>query len=156
MPITREDAAMIARTYLGTKYVLGGYIKGAGVDCATLLACYLAECGFAKKEDFEDVGIYSHDWFCHSSEERYMLKLMRHAPRVLDTVCRGTVVALPGSLALFRVVNSKRFNHGCIITKWPMMIHAVSEGVREANATQHFLTSHMKMVIFDPWSKSND
>lgn len=155
MPISREEAIAIARTYLGTKYVLGGRIKGAGVDCATLLSGYLQECGFAKSEDFDGLPIYSHDWFCHTSNERYLLKLMRHAPKVLEAICRGTVDAKPGSLALFRCVRSRVFNHGGIVIKWPMMLHATHEGVKESNVTQHFLTSHMEMCIFDPWSQND-
>lgn len=153
MPVTREEAVAIAATFRGTPYVMGGYIKGAGVDCATLLACYLQECGFANQGDFGDVPIYHHDWFCHAANERYMLRLIRHAPKTLDTICRGTVDAQPGSMALFRSVGSRVFNHGGIITKWPMMLHATADGVRESNATQHFLTSHMEMCVFDPWSK---
>lgn len=149
MPVSREEAIVIGRSYLGTPYVLGGQVKGAGVDCATLIACFLRECGLAIEED---LGVYGHDWFCHAKDERYMMRLIRHAPKTLETICRGTVDAKPGSLALFRCVRSKLFNHGGIITKWPMMLHATSDGVKESNATQHFLTSHMEMSIFDPWS----
>lgn len=150
MPISREDAVSIARSWLNTPYVLGGRIKGAGCDCASIIAEYLIESGFSERED---LGLYSHDWFCHASSERYMLRLIRHAPKTLDTICRGGIAAEPGTLALFRCVGSRLFNHGGIVTKWPMMIHAMADGVKESNATQHFLTSHMEMSIFDPWSK---
>lgn len=129
-------------------------VKGAGVDCGTILALYLEECGFAKRSDFDDVGIFHHDWFHHAKSERYLLQLMRHAPKVLKTICRGRVNAEPGSLALFRVVGSKLFNHGGIVTKWPMMIHAEDPKVKEVNASTHWLTAHREVVIFDPWSKS--
>lgn len=128
---------------------MGGQVKGAGVDCASYIACYLRECGLAVDQD---LGVYSHDWFCHAKDERYMLRLIRYAPKTLDAICRGTVDALPGSLALFRCVRSRLFNHGGIITKWPMMLHATPDGVKESDATQHYLTSHMEMSIFDPWS----
>ena len=150
--ITRELAVEIASSFKGTPYVLGAAVKGAGVDCATLLRLYLQECGFAKSEDFADIGLYAGDWFCHANSERYLLQLMRHAPKVLDTICRGTVDAKPGSLVLFRVAGSKLFNHGGIITKWPFMLHATQEGVKESNATTYFMTSQREMAIFDPWS----
>lgn len=153
LPSSREESVIVARSFLKTPYVLGGRVKGAGVDCGTLLALWLQECGFAGEKDFDDVQIYHHDWFCHANSERYLLHLIRHAPKVLETICRGGVDALPGNLALFRSVGSKRFNHGGIVTRWPFMVHAVSDGVREQDATSHFLTSHMEMVIFDPWSK---
>lgn len=115
---------------------------------------YLVECGFANLDDFADVGVYHNDWFLHTSSERYFMRLMRAAPKVLDSICRMNVKAQPGSLALFRVVNSKLFNHGGIITKWPFMLHAHNGGVREINASTHWLTAHRQVAIFDPWSKS--
>jgi cell wall-associated NlpC family hydrolase len=117
------------------------------------LSCYLQETGFCGKEDFDDVGIYTHDWFQHARAERYLIRLMRHAPKVLDTICRfGSIDAKPGSLVLFRVVGSKLFNHGGIVIEWPMIIHAVDPKVKEANATTHWLTGRREMCIFDPWS----
>lgn len=150
--VTRQEAVKLAALFLKTPYVLGGRVKGAGVDCATLLALYLEECGFAQKNDFDDVGIYTGDWFQHARSERYLMRLIRHAPKVLDTICRGTVDAKPGSLVLFKVVRSRLFNHGGIITKWPFMIHAQDPCVKEVDATKFFLTSHREMAIFDPWS----
>lgn len=150
--LQRSEAVEIARSFLGTPYVLGGRVKGAGVDCATLLAAYLIEIGKCTPEDFDDVGIYSHDWFQHQSSERYMLRLMRSAPRVLEASCIGTVDAKPGSLALFKVVGSRVFNHGGIITKWPFMVHAADPCVKEINAVSHWLTARREVSIFDPWS----
>jgi cell wall-associated NlpC family hydrolase len=144
----RSDAVAIARTWLKTPYVLGGRIKGAGCDCATFLAEYLIECGFAERDS---LGVYSHDWFCHTRDERYMLRLIRHAPRTLSATCIGTIAAEPGSLALFKVAGSRVFNHGGIITKWPMILHATQDGVKESDATKYFLTSHRELAIFDPW-----
>jgi cell wall-associated NlpC family hydrolase len=150
--ISREAAVAVAASFLKTPYILGGRVKGAGVDCGTLLALYLQECGFCKKGDFDDVGIYHHDWFQHDRTERYLLRLMRHAPKILDTICRGTVDAKPGTLALFRVVGSKIFNHGGIITHWPFMINAIQPCVKEINCVNHWLTGQREMVLFDPWS----
>lgn len=140
----------MARTFLETPYVLGGRVKGAGVDCATLIGCYLEECGFCNREE---LGVYGHDWFCHATDERYMLRLIRHAPRTLDAICQGTVDAKPGSLVLFKVAESRLFNHGGIITNWPLIIHAQDPCVKEVDATKFFLTSHREMSIFDPWSR---
>jgi cell wall-associated NlpC family hydrolase len=148
---TREESVRIARSWLRTPYVLGGRVKGAGCDCATLLAEYLIEIGAATYEELEQLGFYSHDWFHHATSERYLLHLVRYAARVAEGVCRGTVNAAPGSLVLFRVAGSRVFNHGGIITAWPLMVHATSDGVREQSATDHWLTSHREMAIFDPW-----
>ena len=149
----RPAAVSIARTWLKTPYVLGGRVKGAGCDCGTLLAEYLIEIGAACKEDLQALGFYTHDWFCHTSNERYLAGLMRHARKTAETICRLGVEAAPGSLVLFRVARSKVFNHGGIVTAWPRMVHASSSGVAEQSAADHWLTGHREMAIFDPWGE---
>jgi len=147
----RPEAVQVARSWLGTPYVLGGRVRGAGCDCGTLLAEYLIGIGAASREELEDLGFYGHDWFCHATSERYLLRLLRHARLVAETVCRRGVTAQPGSLALFRVVGSKVYNHGAIITEWPRGIHATADKVREVNLADDRLTAYRSMDIFDPW-----
>lgn len=101
----------------------------------------------------EELGVYSHDWFCHATDERYMLRLIRHAPKTLEGKCRGGVSAEPGSLVLFKVANSRLYNHGGIITQWPFMVHAAGPCVKEQNCVTHWLTGFTEFAIFDPWSK---
>lgn len=144
----------MARRWKDTPYALGARVKGAGCDCATLLAEYLIEIGAATREDLEDLGFYSHDWFCHDSAERYLLRLMRHARLVAETICRGTPDAAPGNIVLFRTVGSKRFNHGAIVTKWPFGMHTVHPKTIESNLTSHPLTGHHEMAIFDPFGSN--
>jgi len=74
---------------------------------------------------------------------------------VAETVCRPGVIAQPGDLVLFRVVGSKRYNHGAIVTSWPRGIHAQHDGVREVNLAQHRLTAHRAMEVFDPFADRN-
>ena len=152
---TRAEAVEIAKSWLGTPYVLGGRIKGAGCDCATLLAEYLIEIGAAPRED---LGVYSHDWFCHASSERYLLGLLRHATATVEGVCRGTYRTEPGNVALFRVANSQRYNHGAVLLDWPFGIHACTENVQVINLAQHPMTSFQHMAIFEPkiWSAHAD
>jgi cell wall-associated NlpC family hydrolase len=149
--ISREEAVAVARSWVGTPYVLGGRIRGAGCDCATLLAEYAVGCGFAPREN---IALYSHDWFANTSEERYKFAMMRYAKPTIEAVCRGTVEAKPGCIALFKVVRARVYNHGAIITKWPMMIHAVTPEVAETNAVTNYMTSHREIVIFDPWEST--
>ena len=150
MALSREEAVQIARSWLLTPYVLGGRVKGAGCDCATLLAEYAIECGFAERES---LGLYSHDWFCNTTEDRYKYGLLRHARSTVEGICCGTPNAQPGCLALFKVARSKLYNHGGIITAWPKMIHAVDPHVIESDATKHYMTSFSEMMLFDPWEK---
>ena len=147
--LSRSEAVALARQWVGTPYVKGARVLGAGCDCATLLAEYLIAIGASQREG---LGVYSHDWFCHATEERYMFALMRHAAKTVETVAAGVPDAKPGDLVLFRVAKSRVFNHGAIVTSWPRMIHAVHPRVAEASAVQHPMTSHMQMAIFDPWS----
>ncbi len=147
----RSEAVAAARGWLGTPYVLGGRVRGAGCDCGTLLAEYLIEIGAATREELGELGLYSHDWFCHAERERYMLRLLRHARLTAETVCRGAAQAEPGDLVLFRVAGSRVFNHGAIVTAWPRGVHAESDGVREADLVRHPLTSFATMEIFSPF-----
>jgi cell wall-associated NlpC family hydrolase len=147
--MTREQAVAVARSFCGTPYVLGGHLKGAGVDCATLLAEYLIEIGASEREP---LSVYSHDWFHHASEERYKYALLKHARQVVETICRGTPETRPGDLVLFKVARSRIYNHGAIVTGWPYGVHAFDPKVSEVNLLRHALTVHTEMAIFTPWS----
>lgn len=152
--ISRADAPAIARSYLKTPYVLGGRLKGAGADCATLLGMYLVEIGAVDETElWSSVGLYSHDWFLHTSRERYLRQLTRLAALTSEFICRVDAKALPGDLVIFRAVNSKVFNHGAIVTSWPHGVHACADGVRESNLATHRLTAFKPMDVFDPFAK---
>ena len=160
--MTRAQAVLVARSFLGTPYVLGGRLKGAGVDCATLLGEYLIEIGRTTEQELIAAGFYrpgggghpfSGDWFLHTSREEYLRGLMLFGKLVAESLCRPAVAAQPGDLALFRSPNSKRFNHGAIVTSWPFGIHAAIEGVREVDLTTNRLTGFRPMEIFDPFAK---
>jgi cell wall-associated NlpC family hydrolase len=152
---TRVQAVAIARSWLGTPYVLGGRMKGAGCDCATLLAEYLLEVGRASEDELHELGFYSHDWFCHTTNERYLKNLMRYGRIVAEAKCRPGVRAQPGDLALFRTARSHLFNHGAIVTTWPNGIHAVDGMVRESDLSAHRLTGWKETAIFDPFVTLN-
>lgn len=151
MMMTREQAVECARSFIGTPYHLRGRLKGVGVDCASLVCMYLCEIGVAAYS--EEWPIYSHDWFHHTTEERYKFRLLKHAREIVQTVCRGTVDAQPGDVVLFRVAASRVFNHGAIVTRWPKGIHALEETVREVDLVQHAVMGHMPMAIFSPWGE---
>ena len=152
--IARGGAPGIARSYIGTPYVLGGRLKGAGCDCATLLGLYLIEIGVVTPEElWASVGLYAHDWFLHTSRERYLRQLTRLANLTAEFVCRVDAPAQPGDLVIFRAVSSKVFNHGAIVTAWPYGVHACADGVRESNLATHRLTAYKPMDVFDPFAK---
>ena len=159
---TRAEALTIARTYLGTPYVLGGRRKGAGVDCATLLGEYLIEIERTTEGALIEAGFYrecgaghnfSHDWFLHTTRQEYLRGIMLFGRLVAETICRPGDGPEPGFIALFRSVGSERFNHGAIITSWPFGIHAADGLVRESNLATHRLTAYRPMDLFDPFVK---
>jgi cell wall-associated NlpC family hydrolase len=154
---TRAEAVEIARSWIGTPYVLGGRIKGAGVDCAMLLAEYLIEIGAATRdeEQRDPVPVYAADWFHHTTEERYKFRLLRHAQEIAEAICIGTPAARPGDLVLFRVAESRVFNHGAIVTAWPRGIHALEERVQEVDLANHAVMAHRAMAVFSPWKEDH-
>jgi cell wall-associated NlpC family hydrolase len=152
---TRTEAIAIARTWLGTPYVLRGHIKGAGCDCGTLLAEYLIEINATTREKLGALGLYSDDWFCNTKDERYLRQMLRFCTLAADIICRPGAQALPGDLVLFRVVGSPVCNHGAIVTAWPRGIHAQYDGVREVDLTSHGLTAYRQMKVFNPFEVRN-
>ena len=150
----RAQAVAAARSFIGTPYVLGGRKRGAGVDCATLLALYLIEIGAETEEIWKGLKLYRGDWFLHSQNELYLAGLMRFGYQTSLAIARADAQAEPGDLALFRSVRSRHFNHGAIVTSWPYGIHAAVGGVREINLTADRLTAYREMEIFDPFAKS--
>jgi cell wall-associated NlpC family hydrolase len=146
--LTRAEAVLTARAWLGTPYVKGARIRGAGCDCVTLLAEYLAEIGVGPREE---LFVYSQDWFCNTEIEMYRDGLSKYATCTWEGRCLGTPPALPGDIAIFRVAGSKVYNHGAILLDWPRAMHAFDVGVRESRPALHPLTSHRAMAIFNPW-----
>jgi cell wall-associated NlpC family hydrolase len=108
----RSRIITVARSWLGTPYHTGGRLKGAGVDCLTLLVEVFAEAGVVPRID---VPYYPHDWHLHHGEERYQKGLLRYA-REIDTVPE------PGDIALWKF--GRCFSHGAIVMNWPIIIHA--------------------------------
>jgi cell wall-associated NlpC family hydrolase len=154
--VPRGTAVEIARTWIGTPYVRAGRIKGAGVDCGTLLSENLLgieKCGPVEMDQLiRDLGFLSNDWFCHAAADKYEQALRKFAPLKWKGICRGhDIPALPGDLVLFKVVSSTLYNHGAIVTQWPRCIHAVHPRVAEMRATLHPMTAFTEMAIFDPW-----
>src|SRR4051794_8469193 len=68
-----------AETWLGTPFHHQGRVKGAGVDCAMLLAEVYHRCGFVPHID---PGHYPPDWHLHRDAERYLEKVMPYAHEI--------------------------------------------------------------------------
>ena len=139
----REAVVREARTWLGTRYHHMGRVKGAGVDCATLLAEVYERAGAVPHVA---IAHYPPDWHLHRDLERYLAYVLQVAHEVLPPLAMsGAAVATiaggdravqavggpvsaqraePGDIVLYKW--GRCFAHGAIITKpWPEeVIHA--------------------------------
>lgn len=154
--LTRSDAAQLALLWVDTPYVTGGRILGAGCDCATLISEYLIGIGAAAEIP---LFTYSQDWFCHTKEERYFNELSKYAKCIWKGRCLGTPPAKPGDIAVFRANIASGpaplYNHGAIITGWPLAVHAFdNKKVAVSRPSLHPLTAYTDMAIFDPWERA--
>jgi cell wall-associated NlpC family hydrolase len=108
----RQRFVAAAKAYLGTPYHPGGRVKGAGVDCLTLLSCAAEDAGLIARASIPH---YPPDWHLHNGGERYMAGLLKYTHEIAGP-------PQPGDIALWRFGRS--FSHGAIVTEWPRIIHA--------------------------------
>jgi NlpC/P60 family putative phage cell wall peptidase len=128
----RAHIVAVARTWLGTPYHTGGRVKGAGVDCLTLLAEVYAEVGVTPRIA---VPYYPYDWHLHRGEERYLNGVLRYAHEI-------EMLPQPGDIVLWKF--GRCFSHGAIVIEWPMIIHAyVGRACTLENADAAQWLSHM-------------
>lgn len=142
--LERDRVEQIAITYLKTPFHDHGEVKGAGVDCATLLKCVFTEAGIVAPFTLDH---YPPQFFLHNSEERYIAWIER---------CGGVEIiqadARPGDVVLYRIKAAKCFCHAALIVSpgWPSIIHAhfASRRVRRGNGLQPHLGSPVVAVKF--------
>ncbi len=114
----RQRALIVAEalSWVGTPYVPGAGVKGAGIDCGMLLIEIFKACGHIPPEF--DPRPYPIQWHFHQAAERYLGHVEQFAWRRLN-VDRGE----PGDIVMFKF--GKCFSHGAVITEWPTVIHAM-------------------------------
>ncbi len=82
--------AEIAKTYVGTPHINGGNVKGAGLDCCTLITNIYKEMGWA--DVIMQFG-YSGDWYCQKEHREYVLAyLVKYCDKV-DTLAEGDLIS---------------------------------------------------------------
>ena len=116
----RQQVVSEALSWVGTPYVSNGMIKGkrGGTDCAMYPLAVYSACGYIPKEF--DPRPYSPSWHLHQNVEMYMEHVRSFSKEVAGPPGREP---LPGDFVMFRI--GKLFAHGAIITKWPMIVHAI-------------------------------
>lgn len=110
--IERKRVVKIAESWLRTPYRHMGRVKGAGVDCLTLLAEVFHEAALVPKVQIE---FYPQDWMHHRDTERYLEGLMKYCTEIQGT-------PQPGDIVLWKA--GRCFSHGAIVVAWPQIIHA--------------------------------
>lgn len=137
---TRERQAVLeaAVGWLGTPYHHRAMVKGAGVDCALLLAAvYRGVTGEVQ------IPQYPPDWHLHRDEEKYLGVLLEH--------CRPVETPSPADIALFRF--GRAYSHGAIVIAWPRLIHSyLGVGVEiVSDATRDGRLMNRPVKFFSPW-----
>lgn len=90
--MTEDKLIELAKTYIGTPHINGGDIKGAGLDCCTLVTNFYAELGYKKIP--VSFG-YSADWYCRRNCKEILLPYLE---KYFDKVAS----LLPGDLVSYR------------------------------------------------------
>jgi len=105
--------------------------------------------GLVTLADAEGVEPFAPDAWAHWKTERYLLYLMKHGKKVLETVGYPTFRAKPGDIVVARVAGSNHYNHGGIVIAWPKIIHSVNPEVCITNVTTDPLWSFREIAWFD-------
>lgn len=127
-PCLRDAIIKEAISWLGTPYHHMASVKGAGVDCLTLIiACYRA---VGIVQDL-DVPFYRKDFMLHKEGEDYIAGLLQYS-REVETPYKADV-------ALYKW--GRVFAHSAIVVRWPdKVIHASpSHGVSWYHGSQGFM-----------------
>ena len=146
----RQKIVEEAKSWAGTPYHLGARIKGVGCDCASFILQVMVNVGVFSNERLET---YGPDWFKHTEEERYRMQVLRHAKKIVETICYRSTVALPGQIVLGRCGISKVLNHGAIVIQYPVAVHAVVPCVKIIDLSTDPLWAYHSIEIYDPLLK---
>jgi cell wall-associated NlpC family hydrolase len=111
--LARQAVVAAARSWIGTPYHHMGRVKGAGADCATLLAEVYTEAGLCTAISIE---YYPQDWMLHRSEERYLGILEQYVREIEGP-------PEPGDIVMYHF--GRCWSHGAIVIAWPTIVHAV-------------------------------
>ncbi len=114
MTEAEQRAAVVAEamTWLETPYHHEARSKGAGVDCAQLLAGVYINVGLIAPFA---VNRYPPDWHLNSPRERLLEVVGRFAQEIEGP-------PRPGDVVLWRF--HRCFAHGAIVVEWPVVIHS--------------------------------
>lgn len=138
----RARVGEVALSFLSTPFHDHGEVKGAGVDCATLIKCVMTEAGIVQPFELD---YYSPQHFLHQKEERYIAWVEKCGGREI-----AKEEAKPGDIVLYHLAHV--YAHGAIIIEpgWPHIIHAHSPSrcVRKGNGERPMLGTRVHGMKF--------
>src|SRR5262249_60926513 len=120
----RAEVVRVARSFVGTPYHHMGRVKGAGVDCATLLAEVYYEAGVLREPVAIDY--YPMDWHLHRDDERYLRMVQRYCREIPEEQVQ------PGDIVVYHF--GRAWAHGGIIVSVATGEHGASADSREQSA----------------------
>jgi cell wall-associated NlpC family hydrolase len=138
----RQAVIAEARTWLGTPWHHEARVKGAGVDCAMLLAEVYERAGII---EHVEVGHYPMDWHLHRDIERIV--------EIVEQYAHPTTDPHAGDVVLFKF--GRTFSHGGILVgENSEIIHAVRNvGVILDEWQRVDALSQREMVFYTTWGK---
>jgi cell wall-associated NlpC family hydrolase len=114
----RRRVVAEARSWLGTPYHHHGRVKGAGVDCAQILAAVFEA---VEVVPHLELGNYSTQWHLHRGEETYLQNLEAAGARRLAPGLHPQ----PGDVGVWRF--GRTYSHGGIVVEGgadPLVVHS--------------------------------
>jgi hypothetical protein len=143
-----QRAAVVAEaeTWLGTPFLDCQRVKGAGVDCAMILAEVFATVGFT----IPPIPSYSPTWMIHQDEPIFVNMLLAAGCREL----KGESPR-PGDIGMYHF--GRCYAHSVIVAEWPKrVIHALYR--ERVLATDPRIDGHLRREVykyppkwFSPW-----
>lgn len=109
----RAAVVDVARSWLRTPFLNRARIKGAGIDCGTLLCACFEETGLVPPIVLPE---YSVQWHLNQDDEKYLRIIDQHFARIAGP-------PQPGDIALWKI--GRTFSHAAIVAEWPVIIHAL-------------------------------
>ena len=136
----RARVVQEALSWLRTPWHHAARVKGAGVDCALLLAEVFERAGVMPRIEPE---AYPIDWHLHRDEERYLQTVLQHA--------RPVVAPGPGDIVLWRL--GRCYSHGAIVIDWPQVVHAYrpAREVLLEDISRNSDLVRRQPAFFSPW-----
>ncbi len=117
----RERIVAVAEEWYHTPFAGHSCLKGAGVDCAQLLAGVYREAGYWCDDGIAMPIAYSLQIGQHSADSAYTDVIQRYMREIQESE------VLPGDVVVYHV--GLAFAHGAIIKVWPShIIHALQRG----------------------------